>query len=774
MSSNEVSCTEQDNVAFRGSNELPPSYDELAAHNGPNSRFGRWRGWIEKRAAERYADLTPDQLRRRRARGWGLDSGPQPTAPISSKGVAPTTIPAPSTLLAAPPLHIQTSNLSLETDGSTLVPTTTTSMAPLPFGTGKLSPSQLRICQFGSRFLPHATSQIRCLLPLMGDRYLLIGHDEGLSVLDMFPNEWGESGGLINKGPSEAVARQIWVGESVQQMTLLEEEHTGDGTPTGVVLALVGPEPGESGALRMYNLAGLINLVKWAISTKGAAPLDLYKKNHNGNPHAPHTPPKKHRPQNSITRSLMHLMEQPSTGPPTSGLDPQTLAQKPLPLISESPTFRKRSPSPAAPTIARSDSSDSSWEILDFEGHPQRWASDFVPLATPGSRLVGLNVLSYALWCDEHRKGKGGQLLAVATKNNILLYETPKGERAFRFVKEFYTPLQPRGVNFFHQNVVMPQEYSRGHKRSDSTATIRPNGHKRNNSGPPSLLHDYGTHLSLFVVFDKKAGWIRIADSAVGEMEISDDFNEVSSSSSHTLVKDTINSPTNTVRRIRNSFIELQSPNKWGPPITKCNLPFEPGISLLPSQVHLVTRGRQTQVVPCPLPANFSFTPLWNVWWRTAPSYVLGRLYSSGGDCDTPPFLQIVALGDDGIEVQEVALYHLTQGKGKGKARVMDPLRAREDLGGPVGFLCGGGHWNNYEEMCARNGLRSSSSSSILSLDSSNSGGTFDTDEKIAKLKRQEGVYGWWCKDFQDWRIFWMGGTSIDDDDDDESDAASI
>jgi hypothetical protein len=30
---------------------------------------------------------------------------------------------------------------------------------------------------------------------------------------------------------------------------------------------------------------------------------------------------------------------------------------------------------------------------------------------------------------------RGGQLLAVATKNNILLYETPKGERAFRFVK---------------------------------------------------------------------------------------------------------------------------------------------------------------------------------------------------------------------------------------------------------------------------------------------------------------------------------------------------
>ena len=54
---------------------------------------------------------------------------------------------------------------------------------------------------------------MRCVLPILGDRYLLIGHDEGLSVLDMFPQEWSESGILINKGPSEAIARQIWVGE---------------------------------------------------------------------------------------------------------------------------------------------------------------------------------------------------------------------------------------------------------------------------------------------------------------------------------------------------------------------------------------------------------------------------------------------------------------------------------------------------------------------------------------------------------------------------------
>jgi hypothetical protein len=116
-------------------------------------------------------------------------------------------------------------------------------------------------------------------------------------------------------------------------------------------------------------------------------------------------------------------------------LDSHNLDQKPLPLISDSPTFKNRSVSPAPPPSTRSESSDSSWEFIDFEGLPQRWASDFVPLATPGSRLVGLHVLSYAIWSDENRKGKGGQLLAIVTKNTILLYETPKGERAFRFIK---------------------------------------------------------------------------------------------------------------------------------------------------------------------------------------------------------------------------------------------------------------------------------------------------------------------------------------------------
>jgi hypothetical protein len=54
-------------------------------------------------------------------------------------------------------------------------------------------------------------------------------------------------------------------------MSILEEESSVDGNSQGVVLALVGPradckdsEPSRS--LRMYNLASLCSLSKWALS----------------------------------------------------------------------------------------------------------------------------------------------------------------------------------------------------------------------------------------------------------------------------------------------------------------------------------------------------------------------------------------------------------------------------------------------------------------------------------------------------------------------------
>ena len=79
------------------------------------------------------------------------------------------------------------------------------------------------------------------------------------------------------------------------------------------------------------------------------------------------------------------------------------------------------------------DSVDETWDIV--EDLPHRWASDYVSLAISGSRLANTSVQFYDIWSDPTTSGRKGALLAVATKSTILLYETPRGERAFRFVK---------------------------------------------------------------------------------------------------------------------------------------------------------------------------------------------------------------------------------------------------------------------------------------------------------------------------------------------------
>ena len=56
-------------------------------------------------------------------------------------------------------------------------------------------------------------------------------------------------------------------------MSILEMEQTGDPIPRGVALMLVGQEPESNRdecprTLRMYNLASLISLAKWAVANK--------------------------------------------------------------------------------------------------------------------------------------------------------------------------------------------------------------------------------------------------------------------------------------------------------------------------------------------------------------------------------------------------------------------------------------------------------------------------------------------------------------------------
>lgn len=129
---------------------------------------------------------------------------------------------------------------------------------------------------FGSRFIPHADSQIHAVLPLMSDRYLLLGTDDGLSVLDLLPGLHGGSSNLSSGGHvmslGDAKPRKLWVGESIHQLALLEvakSNNAQDGM-RGVVLALVGVDSGNGEerrhTVRMYSLSSLCSLISFAVN----------------------------------------------------------------------------------------------------------------------------------------------------------------------------------------------------------------------------------------------------------------------------------------------------------------------------------------------------------------------------------------------------------------------------------------------------------------------------------------------------------------------------
>ena len=180
-----------------------------------------------RRAAERYADVTPEERARRRERGWGETTHDiQPVEPrldqeisklnLQSSYVNHPTPPQDPIVNHRPhpppaPLHVQTSNLT--NNVSTQHSSKDASTFAVPFASQIVSPTHLKICHFGSRFLPHTTSRIRCILPLLADRIILIGHDDGLSVLDMFPQESVYRGEVVIKTPTEAQSRPIWKGE---------------------------------------------------------------------------------------------------------------------------------------------------------------------------------------------------------------------------------------------------------------------------------------------------------------------------------------------------------------------------------------------------------------------------------------------------------------------------------------------------------------------------------------------------------------------------------
>ncbi|KAG6910814.1 hypothetical protein DXG01_007703 [Tephrocybe rancida] len=573
-------------------------------------------------------------------------------------------------------------------------------LPPLPFNNRTLTPTHLKVNEFGSRFLPHAMSPIRCLLALESDSLLLIGHDDGLSVINTFPQERSDDGNLTINGPDGAHARTIWLGQSVLQLSFLEGGGgNGGGASHDAVLALVGPaadSPGTkatgSRSIRIYNLESLASLARWAITRKV-----------------------------STTFGACHP-DEPSGTSYDLLLSPKSVASRKLTLIPE----HKHHP----PDVNRRSSE---WDMVD-ETSQLQWVKDFVPLTT---RLLGLSVISYALWTGEVHGGRGC-LLAVATKNSIFLYESLITRRKFQFVKvELSLPSHPRSVTFCQQCVrkVHPRTSL---TRPDTEQTIA-------NDSPGSA---YGSYLSLFVIFDKKACYIRLIDGTVGKAELYDGGGD-----RHSMASD---SSTSTLRN--RLSLDASSLTRWLPPV-QCSTPTpEPGKPGAVIDISIITRGKDTHILPSPVSTGSSSRrPIFVTTWRSPPTSVSVRVSALPVDEDN--FLQLIALGGEaGIEVQEVPLSFLQ--KVTKRSSPGEVLWAEEDMGGYTGFLCNGGHWDQSHHRYHRQRLSSLWTSSGGSVDSHAEGSMTN------RMKGEQGVYGWCWKGAEDWRIFWVGGSLTSDKDD--------
>jgi hypothetical protein len=334
--------------------------------------------------------------------------------------------------------------------------------------------------------------------------------------------------------------------------------------------------------------------------------------------------------------------------------------------------------------------------------------------------------------------------------------------------QEFYTPCPARSINFVHQAAVDDGRNPHYLSVIDISARHRgldlgdiPGRPKSLTVGPIAPLRarrvsspgdfTYGSQLSLFVIFEKKAGLIRIGDSAVDEIEMYDD------GSQPPMLPIAEKSP-----RLRRSLHTFDAfgfgSDRKGAWLPLCNLEVPTGAfaadGTLPRRsIVLVSRGRQTHIHPSPLPVPLAWSPpLSIIWWNHTPSQVTARVCcGSNGKA----FLQVIAYGA-GVEVAELSLSFLSPraglgGKGKGKAVPVEPLvRAYTGAFDPSRFACRGGEWHLLTIANGRPEIRRSRPSTDGP----------DTREWVARAKMEEGFYGWYMKDVEDYRVFWMGNVS--------------
>ncbi|KAK4686575.1 hypothetical protein P7C73_g3543, partial [Tremellales sp. Uapishka_1] len=195
-----------------------------------DARFGRWRGWIEKRAHERHDESTEGRVARRaapRQLPLALQRPPSYHSPVRHEyGAHPEVAVHPG-----------------ETDRNT-----------------PLLPTSLRRTDYGSSSNSHSQHRITCALPILNGSLVIFGTTGGLGVLITVEGE--------DRG------RCVWSNLPVWDLRILRSEQAGDSkTPRGSILVLCGgredsSRPGKPSGkdveVRVWKLESLVSLVRWS------------------------------------------------------------------------------------------------------------------------------------------------------------------------------------------------------------------------------------------------------------------------------------------------------------------------------------------------------------------------------------------------------------------------------------------------------------------------------------------------------------------------------
>ncbi|PLW45917.1 hypothetical protein PCASD_08639 [Puccinia coronata f. sp. avenae] len=397
--------------------ERLPTYGELKSQEG--HRFGRWRGWIEKRARERIEERTIDREEAERqgrpfGTGWDL---PQLNLSKNQSQLPPMN--RNSSIISARDERAAFKSASRnhrdaffkhqkgKFDGSTS--SHRPNLEPGP-GAVKLTPST-SIHQIGSRFLPQFASQPLCAIPLPliktrhhypstteppAERFLLVGTIDGLYVCDLMPS----LSSTVKKdmvSPTDSKIYQLWQGLGVHQLEIAVEDtpHSTNTSVPGIVIALTSSSnesstspvgmDGVTKSIKMWPLQSMINLVKFRAFSESSECLDLHERPTNTKKTPSLTAGTsalagfismfekgKHKAESSIS-TLSDTFSHTSTRPQSGG----SYGHKPSPT---SP-FTKPSTLPASSTQKSSNQSH-----LDL---PLQWAKQTISLNLPRIQAYG-------------------------------------------------------------------------------------------------------------------------------------------------------------------------------------------------------------------------------------------------------------------------------------------------------------------------------------------------------------------------------------------------